>query len=152
MHALTLQIVAADLCLVLRTLVLTCRHVRRALRLTRSTTTRRPGSDARILLHAVHHLLLRAGIRCGLVAHQSILHIATAIVMQSVGAAAVVLNLSSLAQLLLRLRIVLRLLLVVLRLRQKGKVLRTQRVVAARIRTCLTRRTTHCFVLLVKTL
>lgn len=71
--------------------------------------------------------------------------------MQSMRATAVILDLASLVQLLLRLRvrIVLRLLLVVLRLRQKGKVLRTQHVVAALIWPCLVRCAAHCLILLV---
>lgn len=143
---------AADLCLILSTLVLTCRHVRQTLRLARSANWR-PIFVGGILLNAVHCLLLYGGIRRRLVAHKSILHVAT-IVMQGVGAAAVVLNLSCLAQLLLRLRmrIVLHLLLVVLRLCQKGEVLRTQHVVTALILACLIRCATRCFVLLVNAL
>lgn len=59
--------------------------------------------------------------------------------MQRMRTATVVLNLASLAQLLLRLRvrIILRLLLVVRRLRQKAKVLRTQGIVTTLVWPCL---------------
>lgn len=153
-HALALQVVAADLRLTLPTLVLTCRHVLQTLRLTCSAATWRSFSDGWILLNSVHCLLLRVGVRRRLVAHQPILHIAAAFMMQTMRASAVVLNLACLAQRLLRLLVLsgLRLLLVVLRLRQKGKVLRTQHIVAALIWPRLICCATHCLVLLVNAL